>query len=95
MSFDTKLESRRTLEGFKFPWGIQGLLEWRKIRAEHISEAMRIRVCHGSGGDLFLQARRSSRLPFLRYSKTSDLDSGQVPIIVTRFGCLIRLNIST
>jgi len=93
-SLATKLASRRTLLGFKFPWIIQGLLEWRNIRAEHMSAAMDIRICHGSGV-LSLQARWLSRLPLFRYSYTSDLDSAQLPISVNRFGCRTLLKTST
>lgn len=65
------------------------------MRAEHISVAMDVRICHGRGGVLSLQARRSSRQPFFRYSYTSDLDSRQVPISVTKFGCRTLLKTST
>uniref|UniRef100_A0A7C9ECN8 Uncharacterized protein n=1 Tax=Opuntia streptacantha TaxID=393608 RepID=A0A7C9ECN8_OPUST len=69
LSLHTKLSSRSTLEGFRSPcMMLLGRFEWRKMRTEHSSVAIRILVCQGRGGLLSLQLSRSSRLPPPRYS---------------------------
>ncbi|WVZ74282.1 hypothetical protein U9M48_022489, partial [Paspalum notatum var. saurae] len=84
----TKLASRRMLAGFRSPWTTGcGRFEWRKMRAEQISQMILVRTCHVSGGVLLVHASRSSRLPLGRNSYTRPNGSRHAPISVTRFGC--------
>uniref|UniRef100_A0A7C9CR79 Uncharacterized protein n=1 Tax=Opuntia streptacantha TaxID=393608 RepID=A0A7C9CR79_OPUST len=69
LNLETRLSSSSIFAGFKSPCTmLPGWLEWRKIRTEHNSVAIRILICHWSGGELSLQLSRSSRLPPGRYS---------------------------
>ncbi|MQL78113.1 hypothetical protein Taro_010536, partial [Colocasia esculenta] len=65
-SLATKFPSRRMLLGFRSPWTtLFGLCECRKIKAEQISVAMRIRACQLKDD---LPFQRGTRPPMQPYS---------------------------
>nr|GLL40619.1 unknown [Ipomoea trifida] len=69
LSLVAKLEPSKTFAGFRSPWTRPWpFQECRNMRAARSSDAMRIRVCHGSGGVLPWLLMWSSRLPLGRYS---------------------------